>query len=326
MIVRIFKSNQTYIYFFIPLVLFALRWPALISDPPFTPSGQLPFLTDFFAWLTNYPVLSLLLGITAITFQAFILSETVTEHRLLPYTSNMTAFILALCYSIFAPQSWFSPVIFANVFCVLALKRILDVFHQGYITGNLFRAGFYVGLASLLYLPSVFMLLILFYDLLLIRTFHWREFVIPLIGLITPYIYFLIYYFFKSDAVILFNYFLEPKTFLSFLELRLIYWIPSILALVLIALALIYLFLSGQKRTVRQNNLYKVIVVTFVAAFFLSLIYSKDFMSATALLWPSVAIVLTYFLLGLKRKWVQEVLVGALITFILIRDILTVLN
>jgi hypothetical protein len=325
MIVRIFKTNQVYIFAFIPLVLLLLRWPALIGEAPFTSSGQLPFLTDFFAWLSGYAWLSLLLSIVAITYQAYILSDIANEHRLLPYSSNLYALILALLYSVFSPQDWFSPAIFANVFSVLALKRIMDIFHQGGIQGNLFRAGIYIGIASILYLPSTFMLLILFYDLAIIRTFHWREYVIPVLGILLVYIYLLAYFFLRTETEIMANYFMEPKTFLTFLDFKLINWMPAMVVIIITALSFIFLLTTGSKRTVRQNNLFKVVGITFVMTFALSMIYSKDFMSATTLIWPSLTMVTTYYLLGIKKKWMVESLVYLLVISILFRDLWTLL-
>jgi len=326
MIVKIFKSNQIYVYAFIPLVLVALRWPTLTGPPPFTPSGQLPFLQDFFAWLSDYPWLSLLLGVVTITYQAYLISEIANEHRLLHYSSNLAAFILAISYSVFAPQDWFSPVILANLFSVLALKRITGIVHQGGIHGTLFRVGVYISLASLIYLPSVFMMLILFYDLAIIRTFKWREYAIPVIGLFTPFIYFLIYYYLSAETEIFINYFIEPKTFLSILEFKFINWIPSIITSIIVVMSLGYLISSGQKRTVRENNVFKVIVITFLVSLLLSFVYSKDFMSATALMWPSATLLMSYFLLGLNRKWIQEGLVYILLLSIVFRDIITIMG
>ena len=326
MIVRLFKTNQIYIYAFIPIVLLFLRWPVLMTDPPFTPSGQLPVFSDFFAWLSDYHIISLLLGVIAITYQAYELSEVCNEHRLVQYSSNLIAFVLAISYAVFIPHLWFSPVILANVFVVLALKRILHIFHQGGIYGDLFRIGIYIGLASLFYLPSILMLLILFYDLAIIRSFKWREYLIPVTGLITPYVYVLAYYYVKDQSEILFNYFIEPKTFLSFLELKPVNWIPAlILTLVLIASGA-FMLSTVNKRTVRENNLFKVISATMVLAILLALIFRKDFMSATVLLWPSVSIILTYFLLGIERNWIREGIVYLLLLSIIGRDIMAVLN
>ena len=326
MIVRLFKTNQIYIYAFIPLVLLALRWPVLYGEPPFTPSGQLPLLSDFFAWLSDYHFLSLFLGIIAISYQAYELSEVSNEHRLVHYSSNLVAFVLAICYAIFIPHLWFSPVIMANVFVILSLKRILNIIHQGNIYGNLFRIGIYIGLASLLYLPSIFMLLILFYDLAIIRSFKWREYFIPLVGLITPYVYVLSYYFLNDQSEIFFNYFIEPKTFLSFLEMIWINWLPSIILAAILFASFAYLISSGNKRTVRENNLFKVITATMGLSLLLSVIFSKDFMSATVMMWPSVSLIITYFLLGLERNWLRESLVYLLLVAIIARDILGVLG
>jgi len=325
MLVRIFKTNQIYIYAFIPIVLIALRWTVLFHDAPFTPAGQLPFLSDFFAWLSTNPWLSLFLGIVAIFYQGHLLAEIVNQHRLIPYSSNLIVFILVVCYSVLAPQNYFSPIIFSNVFSVLALFRIMKIHNQGGIYRDLFRVGIYISLGTMIYLPSSFMLLIVFYDLVIIRTFQWREYLIPVIGIITPYLYLLMYYFLRNESEIFFNYFIEPKTFLSFLEFEILNWMPFIIMSVISAFAIFYLYMTNQKRTVRQNNLYKVIAATLALSLILSFVYYNDFMSASGLIWPSLSIILVQYLMGLKRRWIQESIVYLLLFSIVVRDILSVL-
>ena len=320
MIVRIFKTNQVYIYAFIPLVLFALRWPVLVHDAPFSPAGQLPFLTQFFAWLSTVPVYSLLLGVICITYQAYVLSELCNEHRLLPFSSNLTAFLLAISYSVFAHHNWFSPVIFSNLFSVLALKRILNIYQQGDIQGNLFRASLYISLASIFYLPASFMMLVIFYDLYTIRTFNWREYVIPLIGFLNPLIYLWAYFFLRQETDIFFNYFIEPKTFLSILNFNFLNWSASLIMLLILLFSLVFLLTTNSKRTVRQNNLFKVISATLFLSILLSILYSKDFMSASALIWPSLSIIVTYFVVQIERSWIREGIMYLLLFSIVARD------
>lgn len=324
MILRIFKTNQLYIYAFIPLLVLVLRWPVFFRDAPFTPSGQLPFFSDFFAWLSIYPWLSVILSAVAISYQAYLISEMMNEHRLLPYSSNLAAFVLTINYSFLAPQAWFSPIILSNIFVVLSLRRILSIFHQGKIYGNLFRAGIFIGIGSLIYLPSSFMLIILIYDLYLIRTFQWREYVIPSLGFIVPYIYLLSYYYLRSESDIFLNYFIEPKTFLTFTDYGLFNWLPLLAGVLLICSSILYLILSGSRRTVRENNLFKVIIAMLIITVILCVIYSNDIMSATALLWPAASILIAYFLLGIRRKIISESIGYILIIAIILRDLIAV--
>ncbi len=320
MLVRFFKSNQVYIYAIIPLVLLVLRWPVIISEPPFTPSGQLPFLADLLTWLSGQTYLNMILSAICITYQAYVLSEISNEHRLIPFSSNLVAFILALSYSIFAPHHWFSPVILSNLFIVLAIERIMNIYHQGEIRGNIFRAGIYISIASIFYLPSSFMLLVLFYDLIVIRTFNWREFAISFIAFLVPFVYLWAYYFLVDELEIFLNYFVEPKTFLSILEFKLLNWLPSMIMALALLGALIYLFASTTKRTVRQNNLFRVIIGMFIGSVLISLVFSSDFMSASALIWPGVSLILANFLLNIERAWLKESIVYLLLLFILLRD------
>lgn len=321
MIVRIFKTNQVYIFAFIPLVVLALRWPTLFGEAPFNPSGQLPFLTDFFAWLSRHAWLSLLLTTAAITFQGFWVSWTANEHRLFPYISNLPSFILVICYSVLTPLSWFSPVIFANIFLVLALKRIADSYQKGEIKTHLFRAGVYIALASILYLPSMYMLLILFYGLAIFRPFKWREYVMPVAGILAVYFWLFSYYFLREETDIFFNYFIEPKTFLMIFAWKLANWLPAIVMGLLIVASMVYLITSGSKRNVRENNLYKVISAMFAVSVALCLIFIRDLVSISALLWPSLSILLTHYLLNIGRNWIREGMVYILIVSIVLRAV-----
>ena len=166
------------------------------------------------------------------------------------------------------------------------------------------------------------MILIVYYGLGIIRTFNWREFAIPIIGLITPNIYVMAYYYFNGEAEVFFNYFIEPKTFLTFLEFNWVNWLPGMIISIWALFSVFYLLTSGRKRTVRENNLYKIIGATLVMAVFLGLIFHKDFMSASGLVWPALALILTYQTLGISRRWIQEGIFYLLLMAILSRDIL----
>ena len=133
------------------------------------------------------------------------------------------------------------------------------------------------------------------------------------------------FYFLRGESDIFFNYFIEIKTFLSFLEFEIINWTPCIIMIIISAFALSNLYITNHKRTVRENGLYKVIVVTFILSIILSLVFSKDFMSASGLIWPSLNIILVQYLLGMKRKWIQEGLIYILLTAIIVRDLMSVL-
>ena len=321
MIVRIFKTNQIYVYAFIPLVILALRWPTLIGDPPFTSAGQLPFLSDFFSWLSNYSWLSLLLSIMAITTQGYWVNEICNEQRLFPFTSNFPAFMLAISYSVLTPQAWFSPVIFANVFLVLALYRISNIYHQGDIDNHLFRIGVYIALASLLYLPSIVMFGVLFYDLAIIRSRSWREYIMPMVGLITVYFWLFAWYFYREQSDIVLNYFIEPKTFLMVVDWSLVNWLPAIFILLLSIASIMYVVATSQKRTVRKNNVLKVIGVNLAITVALTTIYFRDLISVSILIWPALSILLTYYVLGIQKRWIQEGLMYVLVFVIVFRGV-----
>src|SRR5690606_11515666 len=84
--------------------------------------------------------------------------------------------------------SWIylNPVLIGNIFVLLALRRILRMYRVQEITSMIYDAGFFLALGALFFPLLIFVFPLLWLSLKQLRTFNFREWIVPLVGLLTP--------------------------------------------------------------------------------------------------------------------------------------------
>src|SRR5690606_26963099 len=79
-----------------------------------------------------------------------------------------------------------NPVLIGNIFVLLALRRILRMYRVQEITSMIYDAGVFLALGVLFFPLLIFVVPLLWLSLKQLRTFNIREWVVPIIGLLTP--------------------------------------------------------------------------------------------------------------------------------------------
>lgn len=87
----------------------------------------------------------------------------------------------------FFPNSFLSEGIYVSNFILLfAFRRIYSLRSSIEIKEKVFDAAFWIGIASLFYVWSLIYIFLLYAAIVIFRKIEWRNFLIPLIGVITP--------------------------------------------------------------------------------------------------------------------------------------------
>jgi hypothetical protein len=112
-------------------------------------------------------------------------------------------FFIILCSALPEVQT-LNPAIFASVFLLIALIRIIDSYRKNEIAYNFFDAAILISIGSLFYANLIWMGLIVFLGIALLRTVSITELLISVLGLITPYLLLYgIYYVLGKDLKLL---------------------------------------------------------------------------------------------------------------------------
>jgi hypothetical protein len=202
-VIRFFSGNN-------PLnviILFFLG--ILIKLPNFiTPVIPVPDATDSFLYIellkalqptgSAFPLLYPILAYILLFTQAITFNGLISDQKLFPSPNYLLALSYLLITSIVPEWNVLSPVLIINTIMVLAWPRMVGLYNHPKPKTVLFNIGFGFGITSFFYFPSAYLLLLLIVALVLFRPFHLTEWLVTVLGILTPF-YFLLVYFFVFD-------------------------------------------------------------------------------------------------------------------------------
>jgi hypothetical protein len=107
-------------------------------------------------------------------------------------------FAYLLITSIIPDWNVLTPGLIINTIMVWALPYMIGLYQNQKPKAHLFNIGFGFGICSFIYFPSIYLLLLLIIALALFRPLRISEWLVTIIGVLTPF-YFLMVYFFVWD-------------------------------------------------------------------------------------------------------------------------------
>ncbi len=189
MLHNLFGSNRPVVLAF--LVLPAIGVGILAHYFGTYPSMVLggPVFEWFHGLLLPFPAVHIALGLALIILNTGILNSIFNRHDF----ANKENFFPAFVFFFFSTSdlSWvyFNPVQLGVLFLLLSLRRLLTVYRVATPTSMLFDSGFLLGMAVICLPLSVFLIPLLWLGLMQLRSFNFREWVVPVVGLIIPVLY-----------------------------------------------------------------------------------------------------------------------------------------
>lgn len=201
--VNIYRDNNSANAFLLLVYGLLLKLPYLLHPhiPVAEPSDGLLFavLIEFLnKAATVFPVIYPLLAFLLLFTQSLTLNRLMNEQKLM-YTSHyLVAMAYLLITSLIPEWNYLSSALIINTVMVWSWPRMVSLYNNPNAKTLLFNIGVGFGICSFFYLPSLFLLFLLIAAILVFRPFSLAEWVVALLGIITPY-YFLFAYLFFTD-------------------------------------------------------------------------------------------------------------------------------
>ncbi|MEZ4983662.1 MAG: hypothetical protein R2795_01275 [Saprospiraceae bacterium] len=154
------------------------------------------------ALLKAYPVLNDYLGIVLVFFVGIVANGIVFSHRLAVQVTLFPGVFVILASSLLPDFLSYSPYMVANLFVLLSLRAILQIYRSVSAADVIFNAGFWIGMAAL-WVPS-FLLILPFAGITLtqLKSGRYRDQFILWIGaFFVLYMVWLGHYWYDSQAV-----------------------------------------------------------------------------------------------------------------------------
>ncbi len=253
-------------------------------------------------------ILRIVLFCLVLLFSIVVLAFFVTKNNLTQRNSYKILFYFLLLFML--PSSMLnSKVILASFFIMLALRRIISIRTKRNVKKKIFDAAFWIGIASLFYFWSF-----LFFGLLLAALFLYsieslKNWVIPLLGLITVAILTVSYSIIFTGSIGSLSAYIDGLSydFTVFNNLKLI--IPITLVFSLGFWALIYYVksLKDQPKLFRASHLL-IIYAAIIAVIIIAVANNKNGSEFIFLFGP-LSVIMSNYIQIVKERWFAEVYV-----------------
>ena len=319
--IKFFRSNLLVsIFTALPVIAIVLWISAFFEPPIITTNYSMPLFDFINKYIGQISFLQTFVALVGTYLQGLLLNRIVNRDQLLNQRSKLVALLFVVLMSCLQPLLSLHPVLFVNLFLILALHRIGSMYLQQNIFSQAFDAGIFIGLASLFYLPSIIFFPFILTSILIIRPFNWREHLIALLGLCVPFA-FIYTYFFYFDGL---NYFWNEKILhpihqqtqhISNFKSLDYFLVFSLLILLILSIMKIANTLNNS--IVKTQSLLLSLLSFFGFAVLTVVLVGTSSIYAYTFLAIPFSIFLANYFLTMKENWLAEIIFGALLIFIL---------
>ncbi|HTD40552.1 MAG TPA: DUF6427 family protein [Mucilaginibacter sp.] len=197
--IRLFRSFSPVNIVWLAIFLFLMRISFAYHVPD---KVGFPF-TELFSRLllpvsrqtTIPPVVNLFLASLLIFIQAILINFLANKHNLLGKSTFLPAFMYVTLSSLFIPFLMLSPGLVCNFLLIWMLFKLLDLYKGDAAKSICYDLGMIVAVGTMIYLPFIYMFLVIWVGLAIFRPFDWREWIAGMIGFITIFFFLAVFYY-----------------------------------------------------------------------------------------------------------------------------------
>jgi hypothetical protein len=195
-VIGIFKQKASANAFLLFVFALVLKFPLFLHPFPPVLHAEDNYLYRFILTLLNslfghaalpYAMLSFIILFS----QATLLNSICNYHKMLPRANYLPAMCYILITSLLPDWGHFSAPLLINTIMIWCWYRMVALYNSSSPVTAIYNIGLFLGLATLLYIPAIAFLILLFFALLIMRPFRIQEWFVGFIGFTSPY-YFLI--------------------------------------------------------------------------------------------------------------------------------------
>lgn len=200
-----FKANSPINTFLLLLYGVVLKLPMFLQ-----PVKPLPQPTDGFLYklllLQLDKVAGALPGIYALIAYLLLFTQAITFNqlanvqKLMPKPNYLVGMSYLLITSLFKEWNILSAPLIAGSLMVWVWAKMSSMSNIKNANGSLFNTGIVIGIATFFYFPSIAFAALMIFGLIIIRPFRLAEWLVSLLGILTPW-YFLLSYAFLADKL-----------------------------------------------------------------------------------------------------------------------------
>lgn len=198
-----FKANNSYNNFLLLLYGLLLKLPMFLH--PYVPETQQvdgflyrAVLSGLKPVSTHFPLIFPLITFTLLFSQAVYFNKLVNDLRIMQRPHYLTGMSYLLITSLFTEWNVLSSPLIINSILIWVWSKMSGLYSDPKPKTSLFNIGIAIGIGTFFYFPSIAFSALIIFGLAITRPFKLAEWLMALLGIITPY-YFLLALVFLTD-------------------------------------------------------------------------------------------------------------------------------
>jgi hypothetical protein len=187
-VVSLFREKSSAGIFWLIALSSLLHTPFLIHPPQVIAVSGQGILYEIMQPLLFFPPFAMALFYQAIIItQALRLNYILNDARMFSKTAFTAAMSYLLLTALFPAWNNLTPALISNSLLIWLLQRFMKLYNTPNPRASIFNTGLIASCAVLLYHPAVIMIMLAFFALAVLRAFKINEWLVLLMGLITPF-------------------------------------------------------------------------------------------------------------------------------------------
>ncbi len=313
MLLKLFKSNHPYVIFLIPLLGLTLWIPSLFDVSVNIHPVCIENTTFVYNWLMKYisyyPVVPKIIALILLIIESFILIRLNFKFIFIEIKTYLPSVLFIIFSSLFSSYQILHPLLIANLFILFAMDRAFLIDKSRNHFKRYYESGFLLGLGSLFY-PNIYVFIFpVWLTLVILRNFNWREWFSSVMGIVTPFVFYLSILFLtdRFDGAIL--------RLLKILTIHIRVYPFSNISLIAIGLILFVIFIAtvftAQIVGVKKISTRKYFTLFFWFMAFILLLFFVHPSMGYELIVPlaiPLSIICSIYYTEIRSKWLGEVI------------------
>ena len=259
-----------------------------------------------------YPLITYLLLFT----QAITFNKLINDQKLMQRANYLPAMSYLLITSLFPEWNILTAPLLINTLLIWVWARMSNLYQSNHPKTTLFNIGMVIGLSTFFYFPSLAFAALIIFALLVTRPFNLAEWIISLLGIVTP-LYFLVSLLYLFDKLVGYH---LPAFAVTYPRFNQSYWSLTAVALVLITFLIgaYFVQVNFRRQLVQVRKSWSLIMLYLVVAVFIPFINSTH----TFEYWILAAVPLSAFIgsmfLYSQKKWFTHTIHWMMVLFVVI--------
>ncbi len=322
MLARIFNSVKPSAFFSLAILLIILFIASFTSQPTNITPGGMPLYMGLAKWIDGIPYLPAFVYLLGVCLLALFLNGLAIHNNFFRPHAFTALFFVFYAYGI-TEYIGLSAPFFGLIFIAFALRRIFAMYNQTTAYSQVFDSSFFVGVAILFYLPSIWFLVLVWISLLIYGQNAWRNWVISTLGFITPLFLCYTYLFMVNNTEALIQPLLNVLHFQTFpLNIKPYYYPILIFSSFLFIVSTWAMMSTLNRQTVHKRRAFTIVLWAAIiggVSYFFSNGISTHFLLLTI---PFAVMAVGYYEF-LRKKWWQDTILLLLLVSILLVHIIS---